>query len=41
MPEFSGKKDFLSALDHWIVHGKITNPLVLLGSSWARIRKII
>jgi predicted metal-dependent phosphoesterase TrpH len=41
MPEFAGKQDFLSALDKGTIHGKTTNPFVMLGSSWARIRKVI
>ncbi|HAS27863.1 MAG TPA: phosphotransferase [Dehalococcoidia bacterium] len=41
MPDFCDKNDFLSALEQGRIHGRITNPFVLLGSSWARIRKVI
>ncbi len=39
MPEFTGKADFLSALNKGKIYGRITNPFILLGSSWARIKK--
>lgn len=41
MPEFSGKQDFLSALERGAIHGRMTNPFVLLGGPWASIRKAI
>ena len=41
IPEFSDKRDFLSALKKGTIHGKITNPFVLLGGPWASIRKVI
>jgi predicted metal-dependent phosphoesterase TrpH len=41
MPEFSDKQDFLSALKKGTIHGRITNPFVLLGGPWASIRKVI
>ena len=41
MPEFCNKNDFLTALARGKIHGRITNPFVLLGSSWARIRKVM
>ena len=41
MPEFCDKNDFLTALARGKIHGRITNPFVLLGSSWARIRKVM
>jgi predicted metal-dependent phosphoesterase TrpH len=41
MPEFKDKKDFLNALNKGEIHGRMTNPFILLGSSWARIRKSV
>jgi predicted metal-dependent phosphoesterase TrpH len=41
MPQFTDKRDFLSALEKGTIHGKITNPFVLLGGPWASIRKLI
>ncbi|MDD4923218.1 MAG: PHP domain-containing protein [Dehalococcoidales bacterium] len=41
MPDFSEKQDFLSALKKGEIHGRATNPFILLGGSWARIRKVI
>ncbi len=40
MPEFSDAKDFLSALKKGTIHGRMTNPFVLLGGPWASIRKV-
>ncbi len=41
MPEFSDKQDFLSALKRGTIHGRITNPFVLLGGPLASIRKAV
>ena len=39
MPEFSGKDDFLNALEKGRISGCRTNPLVHFASVWARLRK--
>jgi len=39
MPEFNGKDDFLNALAKGKISGHRTNPLVHLGSAWARLKK--
>ena len=41
MPEFKDKSDFLNALNKGKIHGRATNPFVLLGGPWASIRKVI
>ena len=39
MPQFSGKDDFLQALEKGKISGHRTNPLVHFASVWARVRK--
>lgn len=39
MPEFNGKDDFLNALEQGKISGHRSNPLVHLGSAWARLKK--
>ena len=39
MPEFNGKDEFLNALEKGKIFGHRTNPLVHLGSAWARLKK--
>ena len=39
MPEFSGKDDFINALEKGKIFGHRTNPLVHFGSAWARLKK--
>lgn len=39
MPQFSGKDDFLQALEKGKISGHRTNPLVHFASVWARLRK--
>ena len=39
IPEFNGRDDFLKALVKAKICGQKTNPLVHLGSAWARLKK--
>ena len=39
MPEFSGPKEFLASMARATVHGKLSSPIVHLGSAFARWRK--
>ena len=39
MPEFNGKDDFLKALAAGKIFGRRSNPLVHLGSTWAKLKK--
>ena len=39
MPEFSGKDDFLAALAQGRIAGHRTNPVIHVGSLWARLKK--
>ena len=39
MPEFNGKDKFLNALEQGKIFGHRTNPLVHIGSAWARLKK--
>ncbi len=39
MPEFNGKDDFLRALAQGKAFGHMSNPLIYLASTWAKLRK--
>jgi predicted metal-dependent phosphoesterase TrpH len=40
MPEFNGKDDFLQALAKGQVHGRRTNPLTHLSSTWIKLKNL-